>query len=139
MGARSRVLGSAPIVLAGALLLSAAAPLPAQGRTPEETAKSTAARWKPILGLSDAQTADFEKVALETDRRSAEARAAAGGDAARLKESMRVILADRNAAVAKILTPEQMKKYDAAMALARRKAAEKPAAAPPAKPPDGAR
>jgi hypothetical protein len=117
----------------------AGAPAFAQGKSPEEMAKWIAARWKPILELSDEQTTRFEAAALESEKRTATARTAAGGDWAKFRELMRPVLADRNEAVAKILTPEQMKKYEAAMAEARKKAAEKPgektAGPAPTKPP----
>ena len=116
-------------------LAAAGAPAFGQGKSPEEMAKWIAARWKPILELSDEQTARFEAVAFEAEKRTAAARAASGSDFAKFREAMRPILEERNAAVAKVLTPDQMKKYEAAMALARKKASEKPAGAPPGKPP----
>lgn len=120
-----------------AALLLAAAGAPAAGQTasPEVRAKSIAVRWKPLLGLTDEQTVQFEKIALDAEKRTAQARVAAGGDPARLREAMAPILKDRNAAVAKLLTPEQMKKYEAAMDLARKRAAETPAAPRPTSPP----
>jgi Spy/CpxP family protein refolding chaperone len=114
---------------------AAGAPVFAQGKSPEEMAKWIAARWKPILELSDEQTARFEAVALEDEKRTAAARVAAGGDWAKFRELMRPILADRSAAVAKILTPEQLRKYESALAEARKKAAEKPAGPSRGKPP----
>jgi hypothetical protein len=116
-------------------LAAAGVPAFGQARSPEEMAKWIAARRKPILELSDEQTARFEAVALDAEKRTAAARAAAGGDRAKFRESMRPVLEEPNAAVAKILTPDQMKKYEAAMALARKKAAEKPAGAQTGKPP----
>ena len=120
-----------------ALVVQAAAerPAAAQARTPEETAKAIAARWKPILGLSDEQTLKFEKVALDAEKATAQARAKAGGDPEMLKAAMQPIYQQRNASVEKILTPGQMQKYDAAMAVARKKAVEKPTPPVPAKPP----
>ena len=103
-------------------------------RSPEETAKSIAARWKPLLGLSDDQTARFEAVALTAEKKTAEAKAAAGGDSAKFQESMAAIFKERKAAVEKILTPPQWQQYEAYMAKARKQAAEKPAPAP-TKPP----
>jgi Spy/CpxP family protein refolding chaperone len=120
------------MVLALAL---ATASVRAQGKSPEEMAKWIAAQWKPILTLTDDQTARFEAAALETEKKTAAARTAAGGDWAKFREAMRPILEERRAAVAKILTPEQMKKYEEAMALARKKAAERPAGAAAGKPP----
>jgi hypothetical protein len=52
-----------------------------------------------------------------------------------LKAAMQPIFQQRNAEVEKLLTPAQLKKYDVAMAAARKKAAEKPTPAPAAKPP----
>ena len=68
---------------------AAGAPAFGQGKSPEEMAKWIAARWKPILELSDEQTARFEAVALEAEKRTAAARMAAGGDWAKFRESMR--------------------------------------------------
>jgi len=116
-------------------LASATASVRAQGKSPEEMAKWIAAQWKPILTLTDDQTARFEAAALETEKKTAAARTAAGGDWAKFREAMRPILEERRAAVAKILTPEQLKKYEEAMALARKKAAERPAGAAAGKPP----
>jgi hypothetical protein len=121
--------------LALLVLGATGAPAFAQSKSPEDTARSIAARWKPILGLSDEQTARFEAVALDAEKKTAAARAASGADQAKLREVMRPILEERNAAVVKILTPGQVQKYDAAMALARKKAAEKPATSTPGKPP----
>jgi hypothetical protein len=123
-----RVLGMSAILCA-----IAASTLLAQARSPEEIAKSTAARWKPILGLSDEQTVQFEAISLTAEKKTVEAKAASGADKEKLREAMRPILKERNAAVEKVLTPGQMQKYEAAMALARKKASE-PAPAP-AKPP----
>jgi hypothetical protein len=121
--------GAAALTLATAARAQQAAP-----RCPEETAKSIAARWKPLLGLSDDQTARFEAVALTAEKKTAEAKAAAGNDAAKFQESMAAIFKERKAAVERILTPPQWQQYEAYMAKAR-KAAEKPAPAAPAKPP----
>jgi len=120
-----------------ALLLLAAGPAAhaqqAQ-RSPEETARSIAARWKPLLGLSDDQTARFEAVALTAEKKTAEAKAAAGSDSAKFQASMAAIFKERKAAVEKILTPPQWQQYEAYMAKARKQAAEKAAPTPP-KPP----
>jgi predicted nucleic acid-binding Zn-ribbon protein len=122
--------------LVSVLLLSAAAiPVRAQERSPEELAKSIAARWKTLLGLSDEQTAQFEAAALSTEKKTAQARSAAAGDAAKLQESMAGIFKERKAAVEKILTPDQLKRYEELMAKARKKVADKAAPAAPPKPP----
>jgi len=120
-----------------ALLVSASG-LVAHGqqavRSPEEIAKSIAARWKPLLGLTDEQTARFEAVALTAEKKTAEAKAVAGADSAKFQASMAAIFKERKAAVEKILTPPQWQQYEAYMAKARKQAAEKPAQAP-SKPP----
>ncbi|HWZ86203.1 MAG TPA: hypothetical protein VN032_08380 [Thermoanaerobaculia bacterium] len=126
---------SAAAWLALLVLGATCVPAFAQSKSPEETARSIAARWKPMLGLSDEQTTRFEAVALDAEKKTAAARAASGADQTKLREALRPILEERNAAVVKILTPGQVQKYDAAMALARKKAAEKPAASTPGKPP----
>ena len=121
--------------LAAIVLAAAGASALAQAKSPEEMARSIAERWKPILGLSDDQTTRFEAVALVAEKKTAAARTASGGDAAKFRDALKPILEERNAAVEKILTPGQVQKYEAAMALARRKAAEKPTATAPGKPP----
>jgi hypothetical protein len=98
-------------------------------------ARSIAARWKPLLGLSDEQTARFEAVALTAEKKTADARAAAAGDAAKFQQSMAVIFQERRAAVEKILTPPQWQQYEAYMAKARKQAGEKSAPAATPKPP----
>jgi hypothetical protein len=112
-----------------------ASPTPAASRSPEDAARSIAARWKPLLGLSDEQTARFEAVALTAEKKTAEARAAAAGDAAKFQQSMSAIFQERRAAVEKILTPPQWQQYEASMAKARKQAAEKAAPAATPKPP----
>jgi hypothetical protein len=121
--------------LATAARAQEARPTPQAQRTPEETAKSIAARWKPLLGLSDVQTARFEAAALTAEKKTAEAKAA-GSDSAKFHEAMVAIFRERKAAVEKILTPPQWQQYEAYMAKARKQATEKPAsAAAPGKPP----
>ena len=91
---------------------------------------------EPLLGLSDDQTARFEAAALTAEKKTAEAKSAAGSDSAKFHEAMVAIFKERKAAVEKILTPSQWQQYEAYMAKARKQAAEKPApAAAPAKPP----
>jgi hypothetical protein len=123
---RAFVLTAALLASAPAARAQSATPTP---RSPEETAKSIAARWKPLLGLSDDQTARFEAVALTAEKKTAEAKAAAGGDSAKFQESMAAIFKERKAAVEKILTPPQWQQYEAYMAKAR-KAIGKPVPAP---------
>ena len=73
-------------------------------------------------------------MALTAEKKTAEAKAAAGGDSARFQASMAAIFKERKAAVEKILTPPQWQQYEAYMAKARKQAAEPPAPAP-SKPP----
>lgn len=113
----------------------AAVPAGAQQRSSEEVAKSIAERWKTLLDLSGEQTRQFENLAFAIEKKTVDAKAAAAGDPAKLEASMTDIFKERQAAVAKILTPDQLKRYDELMARARRKAAQKAAPAAPAKPP----
>ena len=122
--------------LVSVLLLAAAAiPARAQQRSSEALAKSIAARWKTLLELSDEQTASFEAVALSTEKKTAEAKAAAAGDAAKIQESLAMIFKERKAGVEKILTPDQLKRYEELVAKVRKKAADKAAPAALPKPP----
>jgi ABC-type phosphate/phosphonate transport system substrate-binding protein len=108
------------LLMAAGAVAQPDSPTPAAPRTPEERAKSIAARWKPLLGLSDEQTARFEAVALTAEKKTAQAETAAAGDAARFQEAMAVIFKERQAAVEKILTPPQWQQYEAYMARARK-------------------
>jgi len=127
-------------VLLGATLLAFAPAARAQQATPaprssEETAKSIAARWKTLLDLSGEQTVQFENLALAIEKKTADAKTAAAGDPPRLEAAMTAIYKERQEGVAKILTADQLKKYDELMARARRKAAQKGASGAPARPP----
>lgn len=128
------------VLLGAALLASAPAAARAQQAAPvqrssEETARSIAARWKTLLDLSGEQTTQFENLALSIEKKTAAAKTAAAGDSARLEATMTGIYKERQEGVAKILTPDQLKKYDELMARARRKAAQKGASGAPARPP----
>jgi len=81
-------------------------------KTPEEMSKEALAKWKTTLKITDEQAPQFEQVMTESYTKMAEAKTAAAGDKAKLKESMKSIMEDRNEALAKVLTPDQMKIYN---------------------------
>src|SRR5215471_10502852 len=104
-------LGAMPFALANAATKSAAAKPAAAMKSPEDMAKEAMAKWKDILKLTDEQTPQFESAMTESYQKMADAKTAAAGDKAKMKASMKTIMTDRDAALAKILTPEQMKTY----------------------------
>jgi hypothetical protein len=81
-------------------------------KTPEEMSKEALAKWKTTLKITDEQAPQFEQVMTESYTKMAEAKTAAAGDKAKMKESMATIMQDRNDALAKVLTPDQMKIYN---------------------------
>jgi len=84
---------------------------PAFAQSAEDLAKAAAERWKSILNLSDEQTAKFQDVSLDTQKRLAEAKTAAAGDKEKFAESAKSIWKDHDAQLEKFLTPDQMKTY----------------------------
>ena len=63
-------------------------------KSPDEMAKQALDKWQKTLKLTDAQKPQFESI---------------------MKDSMHGIMADRDAALAKVLTPDQMKTYNEKM------------------------
>lgn len=84
-------------------------------KSPEEMAKDALAKWKDVLKITDEQAPQFESVMTDSYKKMADARTAAAGDKAKMKASMQSIGKERDEALAKILTPEQMKTYHAKM------------------------
>jgi hypothetical protein len=80
-------------------------------KSPEDMAKEAVAKWKSILKLSDDQVPQFESVMTDSYKKMAEAKTAAAGDRTKMKESMKSIMSDRDAALTKVLTADQMKIY----------------------------
>ena len=80
-------------------------------KTPEEMAKQALAKWKSTLKITDEQAPQFEQVMTDSYRKMADAKTAAAGDKTKLKASMKDIMEDRDEALAKVLTPEQMDTY----------------------------
>ena len=91
----------------------AAAPKTASGKSPEEMAKEQLGKWKDKLKLSDVQVPQFEQIMTESYQKMADARTEAAGDKEKMKASMEQIMKDRHDALSKLLTPEQMKTYEA--------------------------
>lgn len=84
-------------------------------KSPEDMAKQALAKWKDTLKITDEQAPKFEAVMTDSYKKMADARTAAAGDKAKMKESMESIMKDRDAALAGVLTPDQMKTYNAKM------------------------
>ena len=83
----------------------------ASAKTPEEMAKQALEKWKSVLKITDEQAPQFEAAMTESYRKMAEAKTEAAGDKAKMKASMQSIMKERDEALAKVLTPEQMKVY----------------------------
>jgi len=83
----------------------------ATAKTPEEMAKAALAKWKTTLKITDEQAPQFETVMTDSYQKMADAKTAAAGDKAKMKASMQTIMKERDEALGKILTPEQMKIY----------------------------
>jgi len=81
-------------------------------KTPEEMSKEALAKWKTTLKITDEQAPQFEQVMTDSYTKMAEAKTAAAGDKAKMKESMKSIMDERTEALAKVLTPDQMKIYN---------------------------
>ena len=82
-------------------------------KTPEEKATEALAKWKTALKLTDEQAPQFESIMKDSYQKMADAKTAAAGDKAKMKESMESIMKDRSDALSKVLTPDQMKTYEA--------------------------
>ena len=82
-------------------------------KTPEEKATEALAKWKTALKLTDEQAPQFESIMKDSYQKMADAKTAADGDKAKMKESMESIMKDRSDALSKVLTPDQMKTYEA--------------------------
>ena len=87
---------------------SAAAPTV---RNPMDVAKEVIARWKVTLKITDEQAPMFESVLMNSFRQMARAKAAAAGDKTKTYEAVLAVFREREAALAKVLTPEQMEVY----------------------------
>ena len=85
-------------------------------KSPEEMAKTALAKWKETLKLTPEQEPQFESVMMDSYKKMADAKTAAAGDKAKMKASMQTIFKEREEALAKVLTPEQMKTYRAKLA-----------------------
>ena len=96
----------------------------ATAKSPEDMAKAAVTKWKETLKLTDEQSPQFESVMMDSYKKMADAKTAAAGDKAKMKASMRTIMSDRDAALAKILTPDQMKIYHEKVGMMSNKAKE---------------
>jgi len=83
--------------------------------SPDDMAKKAMAKWQDVLKLTPEQQPQFESIMKDSYQKMADAKKASGGDKAKMKTSMQTIMSDRDAALAKVLTPDQMKTYQAKM------------------------
>ena len=81
-------------------------------KSPEERAKEQLAKWKTTLKLSEVQVPQFESIMTDSYQKMADAKKEAAGDKEKLKASTEQILKDRQEALSKVLTPDQMKTYE---------------------------
>lgn len=84
-------------------------------KSPEEMAKEALAKWKTTLKLTAEQEPQFESIMTDSYKKMADAKTEAAGDKAKMKASMETIMKDREEALGKVLTPDQMKTYQAQM------------------------
>jgi hypothetical protein len=82
------------------------------GKSPEDMAKEQLGKWKDKLKLSDVQVPQFEQIMTDSYQKMADAKTEAAGDKEKMKASMEQILKDRQEALSKVLTPDQMKTYE---------------------------
>lgn len=101
-------LGPATIVHSAEKPKSVAAP---SARSPRDVAMEALARWKTTLAITDDQAPRFESVMIDSYRRMAQAKAGAAGDKQKLHDSVMAVFTEREQALTKVLTPEQMKLY----------------------------
>jgi len=116
-------------LLAACLMLAIAAPVFAAdnmktAKSPEEMAKEALAKWKDTLKITDEQAPKFEAVMTDSYQKMADAKTAAAGDKAKMKASTAQIMKDRDAALAQVLTPDQMKTYHEKMGEMKKKGQE---------------
>jgi hypothetical protein len=80
-------------------------------RTPMDVAREALARWKTTLKITDAQTTAFESIMIDSYRQMARAKASSAGDKATLHDAVMTVFKEREAALAGVLTPDQMTLY----------------------------
>ena len=111
---KTTLLAALSLSLMAATVHSAEKPRPVAAptaRTPLDVAKEALARWKTTLTITDQQAPAFESVMIDSYRKMAQAKASAAGDKAKLREAVVAVFKEREGALARVLTPEQMKLY----------------------------
>jgi Spy/CpxP family protein refolding chaperone len=84
-------------------------------KSPEQASKEALAKWQGVLKLTDEQKPQFESIMKDSYAKMADARKDAAGDMTKMKTSAQQIMAERDESLAKLLTPDQMKTYQAEM------------------------
>ena len=82
-------------------------------KTPEEKAQEALTKWKSTLKLTAEQEPQFESIMTDSYKKMAEAKTEAAGDKVKMKASMETIMKERQEALSKVLTAEQLKTYEA--------------------------
>ena len=100
-----------------------------KGQSPEEMAQKALSKWKKTLKITPEQEPQFQSVMTDSYRKMAEAKTAAAGDKAKMKESMITVMQEREQALSQVLTADQMKIYNEKIAKMATKAKEKMAKA----------
>jgi C1A family cysteine protease len=103
--------GLLPLLMLAVVSASPAMAKSKSGKSPEEMAKTALAKWKGVLKLTPEQEPQFESVMTASYAKMAEAKTAAAGDKAKMKESMQSIMTERSEDLSKFLTPDQMTIY----------------------------
>jgi len=101
-----------PLLIAAFASTAIAAASGSASKSPEDKAKEALAKWKTTLKLTEEQAPQFESIMTDSYTKMAAAKTDAAGDKAKMKTSMDQILKDREEALAKVLTPDQMKTYE---------------------------
>ena len=101
------------VAFAAPVAMAATSTSAKSAKTPEEKATEALAKWKTTLKLTDEQAPQFESIMKDSYQKMADAKKDAAGDKAKMKASMATIMKDRQDALSKLLTPDQMKTYEA--------------------------
>src|SRR5262245_36566072 len=80
-------------------------------KSQEDMSKKALAKWQGVLKLTDEQKPQFESVMKDSYQKMADAKKEAAGDQTKMKESVQHIMTERDEALSKFLTADQMKIY----------------------------
>ena len=80
-------------------------------QNPADIAKAAIERWKVTLKITDEQAPAFESLMMNSFRQMARAKSSTAGDKAKTYAAVQAVFTERDAALAKLLTPEQLEVY----------------------------